>query len=73
MAIYTYVEEYSLLGHQWEERPLVLEKLDAPMLGNARIWRWECVGLWCSTFIEAEGGKMGKDVSGGETGKGYNI
>ena len=41
MALATYVAEYGLVGHQWEERPLVLRRLDAPVLGNARTGKWE--------------------------------
>ena len=31
MAPATYVAEGGLVGHQWEERPLVLRRLDAPV------------------------------------------
>jgi hypothetical protein len=26
-----YIVEHGIIGHQWEERPLVLGKLDAPV------------------------------------------
>jgi hypothetical protein len=32
-----YVAENGLVGHQWEERPLVLQRLYAPVQGNARV------------------------------------
>jgi hypothetical protein len=31
-----YVAENDLVGHQWNERPLVLRRLYAPVQGNAR-------------------------------------
>jgi hypothetical protein len=33
-----------LVGHEWEERPLVLERLYAPIQGNARARKQEWVG-----------------------------
>jgi hypothetical protein len=33
-----------LVGHQWEERPLVLRRLYAPVQGNTRARKWEWVG-----------------------------
>jgi hypothetical protein len=35
MAPAAYAAEDGLGGHQWEERPFVLRRLDAPVLGNA--------------------------------------
>jgi hypothetical protein len=40
MSIAAYVAEDSLVGHQWEERPLVLQRLYDPVQGNARKWEW---------------------------------
>ena len=31
----TYVAEDRIVGHQWEERPLILRRLDAPCRGMA--------------------------------------
>ena len=39
-----YVAEDGLVGHQWEERPLVLRRLYAPVQGNARARKQEWVG-----------------------------
>ena len=44
MALAAYVAEDGLVGHQWEERPLVLQRLYAPVQGNARARKWEWVG-----------------------------
>jgi hypothetical protein len=46
MAPATYVAEGVLIWHQWEERPLVLWRLVAPVLGNVRAVRQEWVGRW---------------------------
>ena len=34
MAPAAYVAEDGLVGHQWEERPLVLRRLDVPVYGE---------------------------------------
>jgi hypothetical protein len=39
-----YVAEDGLVGHQWEERRLVLRRFYAPVQGNARARKWEWVG-----------------------------
>ena len=44
MSLAAYVAEDGLVGHHWEERPLVLQTLYAPVQGNARAKRWEWVG-----------------------------
>ena len=44
MATAPYLAEDGLIGHQWEERPLVLWRLNAPVQGNARAVRQEWVG-----------------------------
>ena len=43
-ALATYVAEDGLVGHQWEERFLVLRRVDAPVLMNASGSGW--VGEW---------------------------
>jgi len=42
MATSVHVAEGSLVRHQWEERSLVLSRLDAPVHGDGRRW----VGEW---------------------------
>jgi hypothetical protein len=42
--VHIYVAEDGLVGHQWEERALVLRRLYAPVQGNARARKWEWVG-----------------------------
>jgi hypothetical protein len=44
MVLAAYVAEDGLVRHQWEERPLVLCSLDAPVEGNARTKKQEWVG-----------------------------
>jgi hypothetical protein len=44
MSLVAYVAEDGLVGHQCEERPLVLRRLYAPVQGNARARKHECVG-----------------------------
>jgi hypothetical protein len=44
MALVAYVAENSLVGHQWEERPLVLQRSYAPVQGSARARKRDWVG-----------------------------
>jgi hypothetical protein len=44
VSLAAYVAEEDLLGHQWEERPLVLRRLYAPAWRNARDRKQEWVG-----------------------------
>jgi hypothetical protein len=44
MSLVAYMAEDSLVGHQWKGRPLVLQRLYAPVQGNARARKWEWVG-----------------------------
>jgi hypothetical protein len=44
MSLLAYVTEDGLVGHQREERPLVLRRSYAPVQGNARARKWEWVG-----------------------------
>jgi hypothetical protein len=44
VSLAAYVAEDGLVGHHWEERPLVLQRLYAPVQGNARARKRECVG-----------------------------
>ena len=44
MSLAAYVLEDGLVGHQLEERPLVLRRLYAPEQGNARARKREWVG-----------------------------
>ena len=36
MSLVAYIAEDGLVSHQWEERPLVLQRSYAPVQGNAR-------------------------------------
>ena len=36
VSLVAYIAEDGLVGLQWEERPLVLQRLYAPVQGNAR-------------------------------------
>ena len=56
MAPATYVAEDGLIWHQWEGRPMVLWRLDAPSKGDARVVRQEWVSEWRSTLIDTKGG-----------------
>jgi hypothetical protein len=44
MSLAAYVAEGGLVGHHWEERPLVLLRSYAPVQGNARAKKQEWVG-----------------------------
>jgi hypothetical protein len=44
MAPAAYIAEDCLVGHQWEERPLVLGRLNALMKGECQGGRQEWVG-----------------------------
>ena len=44
VSLAVYVAEDGLVGHQWEERPLVLRRSYAPVQGNARTRKQEWVG-----------------------------
>ena len=44
MSLAAYVAEDGLVSHQWEERPLVLQRLYALVQGNARARKQEEVG-----------------------------
>jgi hypothetical protein len=44
VSLVAYVAEDGLVGHQWEERLLVLQRSYAPVQGNARAKKWEWVG-----------------------------
>jgi hypothetical protein len=43
VSLVAYVAEDGLVSHQWEERPLVLQRLYAPVQGNARARKQEWV------------------------------
>jgi hypothetical protein len=44
ISLVAYVAEDGLIGCQWEERPLVLQKLCAPVKGNAKARKLKWVG-----------------------------
>ena len=56
MALAAYVAEDGLVGHQWEERPLVFRRLYAPVQGG------ECQGQ------EVGVGGLGSRMGGGYRG-----
>ena len=53
VSLTAYVVEDGLVGHQWEERPLVLQRFYAPVQGNARArkWEWLVWGAGCGEGI----------------------
>lgn len=55
MAPAAYVAEDCLIWNQWEERPLILWRLDVPAQADATAVRWEWVNGWRSALIEAKG------------------
>ena len=54
MSLVAYVAEDGLVGHQREERPLVLHRSYAPVQGNARARKQEWVG-WGARLGEGMG------------------
>jgi hypothetical protein len=40
VSLVAFVAEDGLVGHQWEKRPLVLQRSYAPVQGNARARKW---------------------------------
>jgi hypothetical protein len=44
MSLAAYVAEDGLVGHQWKERPLVLQPSYASVQGNTRAKKWKWVG-----------------------------
>jgi hypothetical protein len=51
VSLAAYVAEDGLIGHHWEERPLVLQRLYAPIQGNTRARKQEWVG-WRAGWVE---------------------
>jgi hypothetical protein len=66
MSLAAFVAEVVLVGHQWEERALVLLRLYAPVQGNFRARKQEWVG-----WDQGQGGqyrglserKLGKEIA----------
>jgi hypothetical protein len=44
VSLAAYVAEDVLIGHHWEERPLILQRLYAPIQGNTRARKQKWVG-----------------------------
>jgi hypothetical protein len=44
LSLAAYVAKDGLVGHHWEERPLVLQRLYVPIQGDTRVRKWESVG-----------------------------
>lgn len=57
MRVLTKRKSFGFVGHQWEERPLVLSRLNAPVKGNVRAGRWEGVGGEWAGRWEGVGGE----------------
>ena len=55
MSLFAYLAKDGLVGHQWEERPLVLRRSYAPVQENARARKQEWVG-WGAGKAEGIGG-----------------
>ena len=55
MSLVVYVAEDGLVGHQWEERPLVLRRSYSPIQGNTRARNKEWVS-WGAGWREGIGG-----------------
>jgi hypothetical protein len=55
VSLDAYVAEDGLVGHQWDERSLVLQRLYALVQGNARARKGEWVG-WGVGWGEGTGG-----------------
>ena len=55
MSLVAYVAEDGLVGHQLEERSLVLQRSYAPVQGNAKARKQEWVG-WGAGQVEGIGG-----------------
>ena len=66
MSLAAYLAEDGLVGHNWEEMPLVLQRLYAPVQGNAGAKKWEWVG-WGAGQGEGIGDfqrkKLGKGIA----------
>jgi hypothetical protein len=52
LSLAAYVAEDGLVGHQLEERPLVLQRSYAPVQGNARARKQKSVG-WGAGWRES--------------------
>ena len=61
MSLAAYVAEDGLVGHHWEERPLVLQTLYAPVQGNARARKQEWVG-WGAVCVCGGIGDFGDNI-----------
>jgi hypothetical protein len=74
MASAAYVAEDGLIRHQWEERSLVLWRLDRwPSIGELRTGKWEWVGRWRNTLKKQGRGWDRGFLGGGQTWKRNNI
>jgi hypothetical protein len=70
MAPAAYEAEDVLVGHQWEEKPFVLGRLNAPAYGHARAGRHEWVCVSWSTIIEPGEGGWDRGFPDWKRGKG---
>ena len=58
VSLAAYVAKDGLVGHHWEERPLVFRRSYALVQGNTRARKWEWVG-WGAGQREWGGGHRG--------------
>ena len=65
MTLAAYVAEDGLIGHQWEERPLVLRRSYAPVQGNASARKQEWVG-WEQARVRVQG-TFGEETREGDS------
>ena len=57
-----HIAKDNTVGYQWEEKLLVLPRFAAALQGDIRVGRWEGLGEWVNTLIEARGGVMGNGI-----------
>jgi hypothetical protein len=55
VSLVAYVAEDGLVGHQWEERSLVLRRSYAPVQGKARVRKLKWVGCGAGRGAGGEG------------------
>jgi hypothetical protein len=72
MSLASYVEVDGLVGHQWEERPLVLRRFCTPVYGTARAWKRK-PGIVAHTFNPSNFGGRGRQISEFEASLVYNV